>query len=610
MKKIMFFMALILSVIFLVSCVPNDLENNIPDNEVVHNTLFDISGAVAITTKGEVEEQTQQTYETRNGIYFTKNTSSNVIYKITDEGSLTSILNVDEEIDLPNIAFISVGDDDSLYIAFESMFAYNNGDRTINMQFVRVFQDNSYSVIWPIDFSNFEYDQGLLDMWSWEWGNREPIIKKNGNIYFKVAYNGKHNIYKYNIEENNQSELLTPNFAVSIDKFDIDTKDRVYIKGTSQKESGESASFLRVTNESGSFYPNAIYYTSTNSKHLYDFVVDPVNDLLYMIGNNLNSSLDDNSDGIMKVDINDGDFIYSNISPDFDANNISIADGGDNTDFTLFTYGDITLIPDSTEDTKSLYLEGYAWKDIVTGDDGVPIKEKVLERIRGLYSSEPEFISEEKWEELRDLDLSTITEDLVSEEGSREFLNKYISGTLFKDWDREHWAELGYGYFDYNKVEDLYVNEEGDVFSLGIYSQRIEGTLYNHPRLVKIIDNGSKLDLKTLDTNRMLNYPTQFKYKDEKVFFSYSEKTQMDIMESNLQSIASLDLFTGEENVYDIFNKGVEIYDYDVTDDGKYIYITGYMWDESKKGVIKYNTSTNTYHSLPFVESLNSIKVF
>lgn len=606
MKRIVFLIVLILSLIFLVSCVPNDLgnnEDNIPSNEIVNNTLFDISGAVAITTKRE-------TKNTRNGMYFTKNTSSNVIYKITDEGSLTSILNVDEEIDLPNIAFVSVGEDDSLYIAFESMFAYNNGDRNINMQFVRVFQDNSYSVIWPKDFSNFQHDQGYLDMWSWEWGKREPIIKKNGNIYFKVINGGKHNIYKYNIEENKQSELLTPNFAVSINDFDIDTKDRVYIKGTSQNESGENASFLRVTNETGGFYPNAVFYDSTGSKYLKDFVVDPVNDFLYMIGNNLNSSSNDNSDGIMKVDINNGDYIYSNISPDFDANNISIADGGDNTDFTLFTYGDITLISDSTKDTKSIYLEGYAWKDVVTDENGVPIKEKVLERIKGLYSTEPEFISEEKWIELRDLDLSTITEDLVSEEGSRDFLNKYFSGKFFKDWDRENWAEKGYGYFDYNKVEDLYVNDKGDVFSLGKYFQRIDGQDTNHPRIVKIIDNGSKLDLKTFDTNKMLHYPTQFKYKDDSIYFTYNENSVLGTMESSLQSIANLNLSNGEEYIYDIFDKGVEIYDYDVTDDGKYIYITGYMWDESKKGVIKYNTSTSKYHSLPFVETLNSIKVF
>ena len=84
------------------------------------------------------------------------------LMKIKEDGTLESAITFLENNSnwTPDISFISIGSDKSVYICFSTPFqewtSDNNGKTTMTaIQFVRIYPDNSYDVLWPLSPSNY-----------------------------------------------------------------------------------------------------------------------------------------------------------------------------------------------------------------------------------------------------------------------------------------------------------------------------------------------------------------------------------------------------------------------------------------------------------------------
>jgi hypothetical protein len=233
-----------------------------------------------------------------------RNVTNNSLVKIMENGEIESIISMTGPGGWsPEVAFISVGADESIYICFTSSYGTDRGV----VQFVRVYNEPGYpyDVIWPPPGSG--WDVGWVNVWNW-WGiDTDPLAKgDDGKLYFKVQKsNGMYMedvLYCYDPVTKAPATAVTPEgMNLAIERFLVDGKGHVFIQSLNGGYNGTSASFMRYYTP-GVTSPTNIYYSSDNSVWVRGFVCDPAGDFLIINGCNIPSEAGKMS-GIMKATI-------------------------------------------------------------------------------------------------------------------------------------------------------------------------------------------------------------------------------------------------------------------------------------------------------------------
>jgi hypothetical protein len=194
----------------------------------------------------------------------TKSSSSNKLVKILTDGSIENIMNLPEGYNPPEISYVSTEEDGSVYIIFRNFLSFNNGDRQFTAQFIRIFPDNEFQVLWPLDpFSNDPWNEGQINIENDYYQEGASVLKAdNGYIYFKTSNwkpdGEKNNIYEYRPSQNNTPELVTPDSKLRIRRFKADVEGNIYIEFSM----GGSSQFKVY--KDGTYYDNNIYYSNNN----------------------------------------------------------------------------------------------------------------------------------------------------------------------------------------------------------------------------------------------------------------------------------------------------------------------------------------------------------
>lgn len=294
MKKI-FLLFVVLLVLFS-SCTMKDNSNS--------DLAFNITGAKVLAI-GSASTNTKGflSRTTRAGV-------TEGLVKILIDGTVESALTFGEDNGYngwtPDISFMSVGEDGSVYICFEQMYTTWNQDTTTSIQFVRVYPDNTYDVLWPTNITASDaQEQVQTNMW---YGNDlDPLVKDaQGNIYFLTnnwsSASQWNNIYKYSPITKGTPIRVTPEYSnMAIENFKVDVSGNIYIKSRRNGMS-DMADWMRIY-PAGSTLPTVIYHNSSGSysSGVYGFTVSPTDTSVIINGYGIN-----NTNGIMRVTYNAG----------------------------------------------------------------------------------------------------------------------------------------------------------------------------------------------------------------------------------------------------------------------------------------------------------------
>lgn len=293
---------------------------------------FDISDAVAIASNSDNSNNNSYSFgipKNYRKVYTpndlkSKSVSSNKLVKILTDGSIESIMNLPEGMSPPNISYISTEEDGSVYIIFDGFLHYYNDGRPFTSQFIRVFPDNDFQVLWPLDpFDENYHEKGQIDLrnsYNWSEEKSKPVIKTdNGKIYFKTYKweedGEKTNIYLYDHERNTTPELITPNYMLNIRNYKADEMGNIYVEGQIRYD-GDRWNFFRVLDENGDYYQHDIYFSTNDySNNIRDFVPQKNSEGIILNAQNIKSK-----SGVIKIDVDSSDldkeFFVSTVLPE------------------------------------------------------------------------------------------------------------------------------------------------------------------------------------------------------------------------------------------------------------------------------------------------------
>jgi hypothetical protein len=261
---------------------------------------FDLTGAKAVGGANTMDGRALVA-----GAAGAKNVTDNSLVKIMENGDIESIISISGPGGWsPEVAFISVGSDESIYICFTGTWGTDRG----LVQFIRVYNEPGYpyDVIWPP--VGEDWTAGMVNTWNW-WGvDTDPLAKgDDGKLYFKVQKsNGMYQedvLYCYDPSTKAPVTSVTPEgMNLAIERFLVDGKGHVFIQSLNGGYNGNSASFMRYYTP-GVTSPKNIYYSSNGSIWVRGFVSDPAGNFLIINGWNIPSGSGTTMSGIMKATI-------------------------------------------------------------------------------------------------------------------------------------------------------------------------------------------------------------------------------------------------------------------------------------------------------------------
>ena len=287
--------------------------NNSSGNGVSPNLSFSVKGATAIAGNST---SSRILYSKGFSGIVARDSSLGSLVRINEDGTLASAISFGNNSSnwTPDVSFISVGEDKSVYICFSNMYqdwiqgTNGSSGSSINIQFVRVYPDNHYEVLWPLDPTNYNYStSGQVNVWSW-WGmDSDPLQKgDDGQLYFKVtSYSGGRNndsVYSYDPIAGGKPVLRTPaNGSFSVESFKVDSQKHLLIKSANN---GTDPVYLRCYTQ-GVTAPVNIYYTSSpNSMWVRGYTCSPNGDSVIINGYGINSTTGSNGmTGIIRANI-------------------------------------------------------------------------------------------------------------------------------------------------------------------------------------------------------------------------------------------------------------------------------------------------------------------
>ncbi len=607
---------LLLPFLFFMSCElfdsgsdKDDDDDDDNNTEQVSGLQFNISGAKALAGGSSSSSGVEMSRSARTAM-------SADLVKILEDGTIEAALSFgdDNYSWTPNISFMSVGEDGSVYICFESMYSEWNYDETDGsssttyLQFVRVYPDNTYDVLWPHETDSDEYPSETIQTWTWYTDmDMDPLVKdSSGNIYFMTQSwtNSKtvNHIYKYSPSSGGSPVRVTPaNSTMTIDTFKVDSNSNLYIKSGWSTSDSWMRCYL-----SGETTPQNIYFTSTNDTWIRGYNTAPTGSALIINGYNVRGM-----SGIIKATVSSGsnpeiDLLYSTNSSSW----VSLAM---DTDYTwdnptslmnyTYTYNQATYSYDYT----------FSWDNDVLSDSNV-VEDKILQRIQPYYigavtlKSEP---SASGW----DLDASPIASDggftfsTVGEwikDQPEDFLKTCFTGTMMKDW----LANNNLSYFSFDYIQNMIYDTAGNLY--GVYFD-YSGT---GNKIVKLLNSAGDRNLSIISSAHGEDKPSMIKFIGNYMYYRYSVMDASGY-ETGYNKLARLDITSSSDNndeeiLTDSFftGKNLQILTYDVADDNSVMYFSALDYFTNEVIFGKVDLTTMTYSDVDYSSTFSEITVF
>lgn len=524
---------------------------------------------------------------------------SSDLMKILEDGTIETALSFGSDSSwAPGIAFMSVGDDGSVYICFEHMYTTWENDSETGIQFVRVYPDNHYDVLWPIDPQNFSWES-QVSVWSWYGQDSAPLVKDTyGNIYFKSdEWSGSSqssDIWKYSPSTGGTPTRVTPaNGDMSIESFKVDSQSNVYIKSNGWDG---GASWLRCYPVGSAAFTN-IYYSSSSDIWVNGFEASSTGSSVIINGDNIRGM-----SGIMKADISQGSDPV-----------INLLYGNSNV-------GWIQLYKNSTDSwTSSTALIEYnsstltySWLSEVTDGSGNPDINKVKNRIQGYYAGDIITLTDTITGNT-DLNIASDESGGVSlgqwiRNDGEAFLNTTFTGDLMSEWLTAN----GLTDFYLGNIASMFYDDSDNLY--GYYgSGYYMGMDSSGDKIVKLLDSNGERDLQVIEGNHGDEKPSKAKFVGDYMYYRYAVMSGG--YETGMHKLARLNYKTGVEDeiLVDSFFSGkqLEILSYDVDDNNTMLYFSALnaMTNEVIFGKINLNSSMS-YSAIDYGSAFSNITVF
>jgi len=535
------------------------------------------------------------------------------LVKIMEDGSLQSAIDFGGQgMWQPNIAFLSVGDDGSVYICFESIFQSWNTNGSSSIQFVRVYPDGEtpYDVLWPLNPSDFSWqDDGQVQTWNWYGMDTDPLAKgPDGKLYFIISKNSgtssEQVVYRYDPETGATPVAVTPTGAsIQISTFQVDYNNRIFVH--SNGNYGGTSQYLKY------YYPNVtapknIYYSSDNTTWVRGYSPDPLGRYLILNGYGINKRADGSDNGmsgIIKVTFNATDpmsISFRTMYPS-GSNYVRLSKWVDET----WESGTEILIYDNTDTVAP-----WSWNDDVL-TNGSPDATKILGKISNLYMDTPirNAVQLPTNEELNAPYGGTFSRlgDMTWSYtiGNIPFLDLYFEGTTLT----EYLDARGYSGLTFDNLGSLQWLTDGSLY--GLYDNQWWGMggSSSSGKIIKLLDANGERDLDIIELEKGDQKPSLIKVSGDIFFYRYSNVDTQGV-ETGTHRIASVNPVTGVQNVavLPISVPDIEVLAYDVTGDNQTLYFVGF--DSSTNSVLsgKVNIAASTWERLDTAARLSKIR--
>jgi hypothetical protein len=552
---------------------------------------FDISGAAAIAgSSGEARSLAAKSGDSQARLLDSEEAA---LVKIMSDGTIESALEVDGGY-VPDIAFISIGDDQSVYVCFEYYFTPGVLGNGPPIQFVRIFPDTSeYDILWPPQ--NGEAPIGQIDVWNW-WGfDQDPIVKgPNNKLYFKVSeWNHTQtceHIYEYDPATRQAPIRVTPEKAnLYIETFTVDAKGHIFIQSASWDDT--SGSYLRYYSPGYDGYKN-IYYTSDDSIWVRGYLPNATGDYLVINGYNIRGM-----DGIIKVNVigpNEVTYepLYTNNSDWFHLYTSYYNNWENNTEI-------IDQI-----NSGSTSASDFAWRDDVKTSDVVDI-DKILAKIQPYFYDTPTVKTGMESYVTGPLDIVDSGKALWNwiYYCAEEFFDTYFDGQLMKDY----LDGKGLSSYQFDNIGAMLWASNGSLYGLSDTSwwgSSISGT-----QVVRLLNSAGERDLDVIDFTHGDQVPTAIKIVGDVVYYRYAILDGYG-QETGLHRLARIDLADeSEEEVMPALIPDIEVIDYDVSDDNKSLYFIGANPQTNEIINGKINLVTKTWEQIDSTLRFSDISV-
>ncbi|MDY6933235.1 MAG: hypothetical protein SVZ03_03320 [Spirochaetota bacterium] len=610
---------------------------------------FDIAGAMAVA--GSTSSSSKATRGSES--------QSSDIVKIMEDGTVEGIISfVSESQDQsdiwrPNVAFISIGSDGSLYLCFEWPYQEWDFDAHRAVQFVRIYSDNTYDIIWPLNPESYsESIDGRVETWSW-WGmDSDPLVKDSeGKLYFKVSKgsgsNMNESVWCYDPVLAEAPVQKTPeNATLSIQNFKVDSQGHLFIKSA---EWNQNENYLRFYTPGKTAVNNIYYSSSSTDMWVRGYVTHPNGNAVIINGYNILGM-----SGILRANISDDDVVtydilYANGNQGGGSWIHLIKWNNDN-----WTSGTELIVQydDDYSSTYGQYYPVYDWiPDILTSD--VVDEQKAINRVRGYFYGDVSFndfnafknnltktVSGDIWNyDTDDWESGSFSEffsiynsedwgDMKNsryapsdnpkqywdnwgvahkiEQDAETFLIETFDGSLMKTW----LAENDMSSLDFNNVGAMLWASDGSLY--GLYSQCWwGGGGDNNTKVLKLLDENGDISLAVVELNHGNEVPTKIKIVGDYLYYRYAvmdangwETGTHELARINLLSEAQEDL----TNIEGLDN--MEILSYDIDDDNTTMYFSGLDYASNKVIFGKINISEGTFTEIEAEATFNTIRVF
>ena len=486
-----------------------------------------------------------------------------VLVKFLENGTIASVIESETGGSVPPVAFITTGDDGSIYVGFDYMWWIWTGTGSSGIQFIRIYPESTrYDVLWPPADTDDINAVGNISVWGW-WGmEQDPLVKgPDGSLYFKVekwtSNSAENHIYKYDPSVGGDPLKVTPdNSTLSISTFMVDAEQHLFF----QSEGWDgNASYLRYYTGNQTGY-RTVYYSSDQDTWIRGYTTSPNGDFLVINGQNIRGM-----NGIIKV--SNLDYALPETAP---AYQLMYGDANNGNWIRLYKYYADSWV-NNTELIDQKADLSFEWRDDVKTAGVVDIN-KIYTKIQPFFYNEPAVISGKEVFVTGLLDGTDSGRSLRSwiTDYPEDFLRTYFTGDLFKDWLSD------------NNMTDLYFSNIGtmlwasDGSLYGLYDSGWWGMDSGGTKIVKLLDSNGDRDLSVVDLDHGDEEPSMIKIEGDYLYYRYAVLDSYG-EESGLHQLSRLNITTGHEIeiLPTELNDSIEIVSYDVSSSNEQVYFVG-----------------------------------
>ena len=607
---------LLLPFLFFMSCElfdsgsDKDDDDDDDNTEQVYGLQFNISGAKALAGGSSSSSGVDMSRSART-------TMSADLVKILEDGTVEAALDFGDDNYgwVPNISFMSVGEDGSVYICFESMYSewnYNETDGTSSttyLQFVRVYPDNTYDVLWPLETGSDEYPGETIQTWSWcSDMDMDPLVKDpSGNIYFMTQNwtnsTTVNHIYKYSPTAGGSPVKVTPtNSSMSIESFQVDANSNIYIKSGWSGTSSWMRCYL-----SGITAPETIYYSSDFSTWIRGYTTTPTGSSVILNGENIRG----NMSGIMKASDTTGDIPEIEMLYSSSYNNASWINLDNQKDSSWDNPTDLIEYDNYHYDSSSSkYVYDYNWVEEVLTGSTIDV-DKIIVRIQPYYIGD---ITVKNTPEGSGWDLTAAPDPAITSTSSstvgewidsdpEDFLVSCFNGKLMKDWLSENNMDSFY----FGNIKNMVYDSSENLYGM-YFDWSGDGN-----KVVKLLDSAGNRDLDIIESAHGEDKPTQVKFFGDYMYYRYAVMSGG--YETGYHKLARLNMRTeAEEEILSdslFTSTNLEILSYDVADDNSILYFSAFDYASNEVICGKVNLQSGmAFSDMEYDSTFSEITVF